>query len=74
MVLLPTLTLHEGIVPQQESGLTGNEMPIGREPTCDKDDKNAYWSMILVAWGVQFGIITLIFLLILFAIHLKDRV
>jgi hypothetical protein len=40
----------------------------------DKENTDAYRSKILVAWGVQVGIITLIFFVILFAIRLKDRV
>lgn len=39
----------------------------------DKNDDQAYWSKILFAWGVQSGIIAILFLLILFAIYRKDR-
>jgi ABC-type multidrug transport system ATPase subunit len=40
----------------------------------DKDDDEAFWSKILFAWGVQIGIITILFFLVLFAIYWKDRV
>lgn len=39
----------------------------------DKEDDQAYWSKILFAWGVQAGIIAILFFLILFAIYRKDR-
>lgn len=40
----------------------------------DKGDEEAYRSKILVAWGVQAGIIAIIFGVILMAFRLKDRV
>jgi ABC-type multidrug transport system ATPase subunit/predicted component of type VI protein secretion system len=39
----------------------------------NKDDSDAYRSKILFAWGVQAGIIILVFTLILFIIYRKDR-
>jgi hypothetical protein len=39
----------------------------------NKDDDQAYWSKILFAWGVQAGIIAVLFFLTLFAIYRKDR-
>jgi hypothetical protein len=40
----------------------------------NKDDEQAYWLKVGRAWGVQAGIIGLLFFAILFAIYRKDRV
>lgn len=39
----------------------------------NKDDKRAFWLRIFSTWGVQAGIIGLLFFLILFAIYRKDK-
>jgi hypothetical protein len=39
----------------------------------NKEDSEAYWSKILFAWGVQAGIVAIVFFLILFVIYRKDR-